>query len=231
LVPRLHWLTTAPLYLTAIMSGILAPIVLSLLVALIPKILRKLSQFKGFHNKQRIEIEVQRTLFAFLFIQSFLVVTLSQGIAPVFDQAIHAPTTIPYLLSTNLPKASNFFLSYIVIQGLGVSAGLLLRPMDLLKVCKDRLNFSTKTPRQVYANLSAPAHASLQWAEELPFMSNLAAITIIYAPIQPLILPCSLISFACFCFAYRYRILYCNGMCGVGRASAHSSFPLANQSV
>lgn len=216
LIPALKRLQQVPLYVSAIMSGILAPAVLGILVSLIPRTLRKLAEMKGYHNRQRVEIDVQKTLFGFLFIQSFLVVTLSQGITPVLDEAIHTPLNIPYLLSKNLPKASNFFMSYIVIQGLGSSASLLLRPFDLLKACKNRLSTSApraiRTPRDIYESLAKTLFSSLQWSELLPSLTNIAVITIIYAPIQPLILPCTLIALACFLFAYRYRLLYCNGM-------------------
>lgn len=44
---------------------------------------------------------------------SFLIVTLSAGLIAALPGLINNPASVPNLLAENLPKASNFFLTYV----------------------------------------------------------------------------------------------------------------------
>ena len=56
---------------------------------------------------------------AFQVIQVFLVTTFASGAASVVTQIIDNPSSATTLLAENLPKASNFYISYFILQGLG----------------------------------------------------------------------------------------------------------------
>jgi len=57
---------------------------------------------------------------AFQVIQVFLITTFASGAAAVVTKIIDDPGSATTLLAENLPKASNFYISYFIVQGLGV---------------------------------------------------------------------------------------------------------------
>ncbi|KAG9615463.1 hypothetical protein KCU64_g23584, partial [Aureobasidium melanogenum] len=76
---------------------------------------------------------VQLYYFAFLFIQVFLIVTLSSGLPAFFKEVAVETSKIPQTLASNLPRASNYFFSYLTVQALNNSASALLQVAALLK--------------------------------------------------------------------------------------------------
>lgn len=70
--------------------------------------------------------------FAFLFIQVFLVVSLSSGLSVFFSTLAKDPTNVFGTLANSLPKAATYFFSYLMIQSLGNSASDLLQVMPLV---------------------------------------------------------------------------------------------------
>jgi calcium permeable stress-gated cation channel len=198
-------LTDLPETVQGIIQGVLPPVLLSLLLMLLPYVLRFLAQLTGVSTGMTVELAVQDYYFAFLFVQLFLVVTLSSGITKVISQVGSNPAGIPSLLATNLPSASNYFFSYILIQGLSTSAGALLQVTSLAfwflwgpifdSTARD------KWARQV--NLQ-----TMQWGTFFPVYTTYATIGLIYSVISPLILVFVIIPFALFWVVYRYNSLY-----------------------
>lgn len=77
------------------------------------------------------------------------------------------------LLATNLPKASNFYVSYFVLTGLVTSSTTVLNIADLLLI-KIVGKVLDTTPRQKYTR-----HVSLtgfQWGQNYPKYTNLGVI-------------------------------------------------------
>lgn len=67
--------------------------------------------------------------------QVFLITTLTSAASAAFTQILEDPFSAKDLLSENLPKASNFYLSYILVQCLAGGAGELVHLFDLLRYC------------------------------------------------------------------------------------------------
>src|SRR5690606_3702701 len=105
---------------------------LAILMALLPIILRLFARIQGRHTGMAMEQAVQGMYFAFLFIQVFLVVSISSAITVVIKRIAENPTSVPEILATNLPKAGNFFFSYLMLQAFAVSGGALLQIGSLL---------------------------------------------------------------------------------------------------
>lgn len=80
-----------------------------------------------------IELFVQRAYFPFQVVQVFLITTFTSAASAALTQVLEDPLSARSLLSENLPKASNFYLSYILIQCLAVGATTLLRIWDLVR--------------------------------------------------------------------------------------------------
>jgi hypothetical protein len=118
-------------------------------------------------------MKTQSWYFAFQVIQVFLVTTFSSGATAVTTQIIQSPTLAPLLLAQNLPKASNFYISFFILYGLTSSSRILLNPIGAL-LFTIMGKFRDKSPRDEYkryTNLKA-----LKWGSEYPQWTNLAVI-------------------------------------------------------
>jgi calcium permeable stress-gated cation channel len=120
-----------------------------------------------------VELWTQNAYFGFQVVQVFFVTTISSAAASVVEDIINDPTSAASLLAENIPSAANFYVSYIVLQGLTFTAGGLLGISGLI-VGKLLGRFLDSTPRKMYnrwANL-----AGLSWGTILPPMSLLGLI-------------------------------------------------------
>lgn len=89
-------------------------------------------QLGGDPTYSEVEYSLQGSYFWFQIIQVFLVTTLSGGTIKALSQILANPQAVLNILATALPAASNFYLSYIILQGLGVVANTLLSVVSLL---------------------------------------------------------------------------------------------------
>ena len=119
------------------------------------------------------EIKVLKWHYVFQVFQVFLVTTVFSGAAAVFSQIAESPTQIPTLLAQNLPQASNFYLTYFVVQGLTSASDNLLNYSDLLQYLLFDYFFD-KTPRQKFN--SHVALRSIAWGKVFPKYTNFAII-------------------------------------------------------
>lgn len=169
----LRWLLKAPTWVRSIIQGILPQALLGLLLVLLPIILRLLAKTQGDHTGMAVELSVQQYYFAFLFVQVFLVVSISSGITTVIQQISNSPQSIPSILAENLPKASNYFFSYLLLQALSTSAGALVQVTALLEwfvlaplmdsTARQKWRRQTKLP-------------DMQWGTFFPVYTNFACI-------------------------------------------------------
>lgn len=169
----LRWLRKAPTWVISIIQGILPQALLGLLLLVLPMILRLLAQNQGVHTGMAIELTVQTYYFVFLFVQVFLVVSISSGITTVISQLTKSPQSVASILAQNLPKATNYFFSYMLLQALSTSAGALVQLMSLLSwfVLAPLLD---NTARQKWKRqVDLP---QMQWGTFFPVYTNLAAI-------------------------------------------------------
>ena len=201
----LAWLLRAPGWVRGIISGILPPALLALLLIALPFILRFLARQKGVQTGKLVELSVQNYYFFFLFIQVFLIVAISSGITTTLQRITSSPQAIPSILAANLPKSSNYFFSYMLLQAFSVSAGALVQVGGLVGwfLLAPLLD---STARQKWARqLNLP---TTKWGTFFPVYSNLASIGLIYSVISPLILIFNIITFGLFWLVYRYNTLY-----------------------
>ncbi|KAI9838409.1 MAG: hypothetical protein M1838_004615 [Thelocarpon superellum] len=205
LAPWLNWIGRLPTWLTSLVQGILPQLLLGILMALLPIILRFLAKQQGVQTGMGIELLVQQYYFAFSFIQIFLVVSISSGITSVITELTNDVTSAPSLLAQNLPKASNYFFSYMLLQALSVSAGALVQITSLITwfVLAPLLD---STARQKWKRQTSLPQVT--WGTFFPVYTNLAAIGLIYSVISPLILIFNILTFGLFWFVYRYNTLY-----------------------
>jgi calcium permeable stress-gated cation channel len=203
----LSWIEKIPNELLSVISGVLPPLGLAILMALLPVILRTFARIQGLHTGMSVELAVQGMYFAFLFVQVFLVVSISSGITATIKELRDNPASAAQVLATNLPKASNFFFSYLLIQAFAQSGGALLQ-IGTLAVYYLLSPFFDVTARQKWARQTNLTE--MKWGTFFPVYTNLACIGLVYSVISPLILIFNMFTFGLFWVVYRYNLLFVN---------------------
>lgn len=201
------WVDYIPARFRIMLSAILPSLAVSSLMRLAPMVFRYLARIKGFASYTQVDLDVQKYLFGFIFIQVFLVISLSRGMTAVVAHVLFSPFSALALLAANLPKGANFFYSYIFLQGLSLSGDTFLQTGRLFKVYIYR-RILDRTPHQKFNTMSTIG--SLQLGSIYPNITCLAIIGVVYSVIAPLITLFSTITFGLLYVAYKYRILYCN---------------------
>ncbi|GAB1316928.1 phosphate metabolism protein 7 [Madurella fahalii] len=207
-VPFLSFINDIPDWILGVITGLLPVILLALLVALVPVFCRFLARQAGAMTLSQVELQTQTWYFAFVLIQVFLVTTFTSSATAVASDIVSDPTSAPQILARNLPKASNFYISYFVLYGIGISALYLLNPGALFKKSILAKRFA-KTPRKIYESLTTLN--ARQPGADYPKFTNLGVIAVVYSCIAPLVLGFATIGFSLLYLAYRYNFLYAYG--------------------
>lgn len=129
-VPWLHWVTTMPVWLLSLLQGVLPQVVLTILTHLFPKLLRFIFKRAGYWTRAGLERRLQKLYFTFLFTHNFLAVCLATSLTSIAQGAAGGGLGIgdlTSLITTNLPKSSNYFFSYLTLQGLFLSANSMVQ--------------------------------------------------------------------------------------------------------
>ncbi|EKG16711.1 protein of unknown function DUF221 [Macrophomina phaseolina MS6] len=205
IIPALDFINDIPSAVKGVVTGLLPVILLAVLMSLLPIILRLVAKLSGDPTKSAVELSVQNYYFAFQVVQVFLVATLGSAAASAVGDIIDDPTGIPNKLATTIPTASGFYLSYFVLQGLGVVSGLLVGLAGLV-IAKVLGKILDSTPRKMYKRWISLS--GLGWGTVFPVYTNLFVIAICYACIAPLVLLFAAIGMWFFYFAYRYNLLF-----------------------
>jgi len=203
--PWLGFLDNLPKALFGILTSLTPTVALAVLMMLLPRFIRFMARVSGSPSTQYVEYYTQQAFFAFQIIQVFLITTISSSASSTATAIAEEPTKAMYLLSENLPKASNFYISYIILQGFTVSSGALMQIVTFIMfyVLGALLD---KTPRKKwnrFTNLGKMA-----WGTTYPVFTNLAVIIVTYAIISPIILLFATVGFFLVYIAYLYNLLY-----------------------
>ncbi|KAI7229425.1 DUF221-domain-containing protein [Hortaea werneckii] len=204
-VSWLAWIDNLPPWALGLLTGLLPPFLVSWFVSYVPKLFRHVAKLSGEPTTSQAELKTQAWYFAFQVVQIFLVTTFSSGAAAVATQIAKDPKSTPDLLAESLPKASNFYLTYFLLQGLTKASDDLLNYSDLFTYLFYE-KFWNKTPREHFNT-----HADMKgtpWASWFPKFTNLFVIAIVYACIAPLVLGFATVGIFIYSLSYRYNLLY-----------------------
>lgn len=214
----LHWLEDLPDSVIGLIQGFVPPFLLSLLTSYVPFWFRDIAELSGEPTAQSAEAMTQRWYFTFQFLQVFLVATLSSGAATIVRRIGERPGDIPTFLADNLPKSSNFYLTYFTLQGLSTAASQLIKYSDTFEYIFWK-KIAT-TPREKY-DLETKMKG-LFYGNQYPKFTNMAVIAIVYSCIAPLVLGFALAGFTLFYATYRYLMLYTNNAKLEMKGTAHA---------
>lgn len=204
-VKWLRWLNDLPPSVLGLLTGLLPPFLTSWFVSYVPKLFRHVAKLSGEPTTSQAELKTQAWYFAFQVVQVFLVTTISSGTAAVVTKIAQEPGRAPALLAEGLPKASNFYLTYFILQGLSSPAQNVLDYTETLEYSFYE-HFWDKTPREkfkTYADMRGTP-----WAAWFPKFSNFLVIAVSYACIQPLIMGFAAIGVYFYYLSYRYNLIY-----------------------
>jgi hypothetical protein len=201
----LAWLCKLPSVVVGIIQGVLPAVLLAVLMMLLPIILRLLARFEGIPKRTGLELSLMSRYFIFQVVHSFLIVTISSGIVAALPGLAKNPGSAVSILAQNLPQASVFFLTYIILQGLsGTAAGFLQLVTLILYYVK--LIILGSTPRSIYG-LKYGAR-SVAWGTLYPTITLLVVIALAYSIIAPIINGLFFVAFALFYLMYKYLFLW-----------------------
>jgi calcium permeable stress-gated cation channel len=201
----LRFINKLPDPVLGFLTGFVPPYLISELVSYVPKFFRHLAKFSGQPTTVQTEKLVQRWYFTFQVIQVFIVTTFSSAAATVATRIANEPGSIPLLLAKNIPKSSNFYLTYFILQGLGSAAKQVINYSDLFEyIFYDY--FFDRTPRDKYTRRSRMK--GISWGTVYPKLTNLAVIAIAYSCIAPLVLGFAAVGLQMFYLAYKHNLLY-----------------------
>lgn len=151
------------------------------------------------------ELQVQAWYYIFQVVQVFLVTALSSSATAFIPKIINEPHHIPQLLADNIPKSSNFYLTYFILQGLGSSAKTVMNWSDLFSYIFYDL-FVYKTPRDKYKHYTSLK--GIGWGKVYPKFTNFIIIALVYSCISPLVLGFATVGLSLFYYAYKYNLLF-----------------------
>ncbi len=172
-VPWLKWLDKTSVWLSGFIQGVLPPLTLTILTALLPQILHVVTRWQSPLTETAFELLLQKYYFIFLFVQNFLTVSLSSSITAIIQDLVHGLDSAPALLARNVSKASNYFISYLTLQGLSGSAGTLLQAGGLIQWLI-LAPLTDRTLRQKWERQTSLSE--IRWGTFYPLYTNLACI-------------------------------------------------------
>lgn len=204
-VPFLEFINDIPPVILGLITGLLPVVMLAVLMALLPIILRLCAKIAGAPSLSQIELRTQNSYFAFQVFQVFLVTTLSSAVSSAVTDIINDPGSTPSLLADSIPKASNFYIAFMILQGLALSASALLQIaglvlMKLLGLLLDN------TPRKMFKRWSTLS--GVGWGTVFPLYTNMVVIALTYSIIAPLVCVFATIGLSLLYIAYRYNFLF-----------------------
>lgn len=204
IVPDSLWSEKIPPLVRNALSGLLPSLVLSMLMALAPRIIARLARFSGILTLGKVELYVQNYYFCFRVVQVFLVAALGSTATSVLAQIYTDPSSATAVLARKLPGASNFYLSYFVVQGFTEAALIVLNVDGLLSRYVLSSIFDDTSRKRVRRRKECLRISS---GTAIATSSNLLIIALSYAPIAPLVLFFAAIAFAMFYLSYRHNLL------------------------
>ena len=202
----LSWILDIPQVILGVVTGLLPSVMLAVLMSLVPIFCRLMAKIAGYVTYSQVELKTQSWYFVFQVVQVFLVATLASAITSVINSILNNPGSVLTLLAENLPKASNFYISYFILLGLSSAAGTLLNIGGFVVVVLLGRVLPGKTPRKIFTSLTKLSAPS--WGSEFPKWCNLGVIAITYSGIAPLIMGFATVGFILVYIAYRYNFLY-----------------------
>ncbi|WJX36713.1 hypothetical protein P8452_24561 [Trifolium repens] len=183
--------------LSSIVTGYLPSVVLKGFIYIVPFAMFAIAKVSGYVSRSKEEIKACNMVFYFLVGNVFFVSVLSGSLFDTIGKFISQPKIIPSQLATAVSAQADFFVTYILTDGLSGFSLEVLQPglliWDTLKSC----TFGCQREKSPYLY-------SLPYFRIIPFISLSILIGLVYAVVAPLLLPFLIVYF---CLGY---VVYIN---------------------
>ena len=204
----LSWIEQIPAIPLGIIKAVLPTASLALLNSLLPPWLRFNARMSGVPTRNLIELSLMTRFFIFVVVQNFIILTVLSGAQQNLRAFRHDVSDVKKFvkdISVAIPRASAFYLEYVILIGLAASSGMFLQlvPVILYYV---KTNFLGSTPRKLWHlrnDFGAPA-----WGTLYPSTLFITVIALAYMMLQPVINGFASVTFFLLYLAYRYLFLY-----------------------
>lgn len=173
-LPGLTWIQDIPQVILGVVSGLLPSVALSILMSLVPVFMRLCARQAGCVSISQAELFTQNAYFVFQVLQVFLVQTLANSFVSSIATIVKDPSQVFSMLSSSIPTASNFYISYFIVQGLTIAVGVLTQVVGCI-IFNLLYKFLTSTPRSMYNKWTTLS--ALTWGSLLPVYTNIAVIS------------------------------------------------------
>ncbi|EMD32395.1 hypothetical protein CERSUDRAFT_108829 [Gelatoporia subvermispora B] len=190
----------------AIVQNSLPSVAMISLNATLPLLLEGLTYIQGFPARSWIEYSLMKKYFLFLLVNVVFIFLLASTYWQLVRDLASSPAKGVEKLADALAagQARHFFLSYVILQGLGIMPLQILNLGVLVPRLLYRM-FITRTPRD-YAELNAPP--MINYGAVYPQSILIFVITLLYSVIQPLILIFGAVYFGVAYLVYKYKLLF-----------------------
>ncbi|POV94999.1 hypothetical protein PSHT_15900 [Puccinia striiformis] len=185
--------------------GILPPVLLALIFLILPMLLRLIGRYSGVPRVSEIELILMTRYYIFLVVHGFVVTTLSSGLTAAIPELSKDPSKAVTILTVNLPRASIFFMTYMITTSLTSASGALLQIFPLI-IYYLKLFVLASTPRSVFDvryEMAQPQFGTL-----FPNTTLLATIGLAYSITAPIMSILALFAFTVYYLVYKYLFLF-----------------------
>lgn len=201
----LKFINNMPDQLLGIITGLLPVVALAVLMSLVPPFIKKMGKVSGALTIQEVSRYCQNWYYAFQAVNSFVVITIASASVSSIQTIIDDPSSALTLLATKIPKASNFYISYICAVGLATASSAIANVVGLI-LAQFLGKILDKTPRAKwnrYITLGQP-----DFATSYPAFQFIALVAFAYSIIAPLILSFASIALFLILGALLYNMVY-----------------------
>ncbi|GBL50959.1 hypothetical_protein [Candidozyma auris] len=197
-------------WLSTFVTGILPPMLFSMVNVLIPYFYNYLSRHQGYASSSEVELSALSKNFFFVFFILFLVFTITGTLWDYFT-SIGDTTRFASQLASSLKKLSLFYADLILLQGLAMFPVRLLQIGDffILNIVGKLFllkNMFLKTPRDYRFFYFTPP--VFDFGLQLPQHILIFIIILIYSVVSTKIVACGLAYFVMGHFVYKYQLTY-----------------------
>ncbi|KAF9122713.1 hypothetical protein BGX30_001816 [Mortierella sp. GBA39] len=204
----LAFLENLPSAVIPLVEGIIPPLMLAGLMALLPFLLTTMATYEGHVRHSAITHSLMTKYFFFLVVNVLLISTLTNGFLGTYQQLEKNGfklDDIVMLIAENLPRSSAFYINYVLLRGFTGPA------LELIQIVPLLLNFfftnlTAKSPRQIW-DVQGRLE-SVNYGVLFPEQTLIFCIGIVYSTIAPLILPFVTFYFTIYYFVFRHQFLY-----------------------
>ncbi|KAK9819243.1 hypothetical protein WJX81_003710 [Elliptochloris bilobata] len=180
---------------------------------IMPNALYRFAQMEGrWHSLSGLDRRVCALFFQWSVWSVFLGAMLGGSAFSQLGALIDNPASLPSLIGTALPASSNFFINYIIIQGLAMVPFRLMYPHIGFLVGLFRLCGACKL-RHKRERVAAVWPHSVRYGREVGTIMLMYIVALAYAASSPMILPFTLAYFIVSWVFWRYNVLYVSERC------------------